>query len=110
GARCRVAAALPPRRNIALEAERMKRGDWPCTLSHRIRGSTLGIFGLGHIGTLVAQGGAGLGMKVLVWGQKNSLEKAAAAGYEAAKSKADFFQRSDLVSIRVGLRRGAWGT
>ena len=35
-------------------------------------------------------------MNVLVFGQKNSLEKAAAAGYEAAKSKADLFERSDV--------------
>src|SRR5262249_13552015 len=44
-----LALIVASRRNIALEAERMKRGDWPCTLSHRLRGSTLGIFGLGHI-------------------------------------------------------------
>ena len=54
----------------------MKRGEWPCTLSHRLRGSTLGIFGLGAIGQLVAEGGRGLGMEILVWGQKDSLEKA----------------------------------
>jgi D-3-phosphoglycerate dehydrogenase len=99
-----LALIVASRRNIALEAERMKRGDWPCTLSHRLRGSTLGIFGLGHIGSLVAEGGKGLGMNVLVWGQKNSLEKAAAAGYEAAKSKADLFERSDVLSISVRLR------
>src|SRR5262249_37907970 len=64
---------VPSRRNVALEAERMKRGEWPCTLSHRLRGSTLGIFGLGAIGQLVAQGGRGLGMDVLVWGRKSSL-------------------------------------
>ena len=80
-----LALIVASRRNVALEAERMRRGDWPCTLSHRLRGSTLGIFGLGHIGALVAEGGKGLGMKVLVWGQKNSLEKAAAAGYAAAE-------------------------
>ena len=50
-----VALILAARRNVALEAERMKRGDWPCTLSHRLRGSTLGIFGLGTIGTEVAR-------------------------------------------------------
>src|SRR5438067_6125751 len=48
-----VALMLASRRNVALEAERMKRGDWPCTLSHRLRGSTLGIYGLGFIGQLV---------------------------------------------------------
>jgi D-3-phosphoglycerate dehydrogenase len=99
-----LALIVASRRNVALEAERMKRGDWPCTLSHRIRGSTLGIFGLGAIGALVAEGGKGLGMKVLVWGQKNSLEKAAAAGYEPAKSKADLFERSDVLSLSIRLR------
>jgi D-3-phosphoglycerate dehydrogenase len=99
-----LALIVASRRNIALEAERMKRGDWPCTLSHRLRGSTLGIFGLGHIGALVAEGGRGLGMKVLVWGQKNSLAKAAASGYEAAKNKAELFERSDVLSISVRLR------
>lgn len=99
-----LALIVASRRNIALEAERMKRGEWPCTLSHRLRGSTLGIFGLGHIGALVAEGGKGLGMKVLVFGQKNSLEKAAAAGYEAAGGKADLFERSDVLSISVRLR------
>jgi D-3-phosphoglycerate dehydrogenase / 2-oxoglutarate reductase len=99
-----LALIVASRRNVALEAERMRAGEWPCTLSHRIRGSTLGIFGLGHIGALVAEGGKGLGMKVLVWGQKNSLEKAAAAGYEVAKSKAELFERSDVLSISVRLR------
>src|SRR5437868_2507616 len=99
-----LALIVASRRNVALEAERMRRGDWPCTLSHRLRGSTLGIFGLGAIGSLVAEGGKGLGMKVLVWGQKNSQEKAVAAGYEVAKSKADLFERSDVLSISIRLR------
>ena len=99
-----LALIVAARRNIALEAERMRRGDWPCTLSHRLRSSTLGIFGLGHIGQLVADGGKGLGMNVLVFGQKASLEKAAAAGYEAARSKADLFERSDVLSLSVRLR------
>src|SRR5215475_13052674 len=64
-----LALIVASRRNIALEAERIKRGDWPCTLSHRLRGSTLGIFGLGAIGQLVGEGGRGLGMEVLVWGR-----------------------------------------
>ena len=66
-----LALIVASRRNIALEAERMRRGDWPCTLSHRLRGSTLGIFGLGAIGTIVARAGEGMGMNVLVWGQRH---------------------------------------
>src|SRR2546428_5024692 len=98
-----LALMLASRRNVALEADRMKHGEWPCTLSHRLRGSTLGIFGLGHIGQLVAEGGRGLGMEILVWGQQASLEKAAAAGYRAAVSKDGLFERSDVLSLSVRL-------
>ena len=104
-----LALIVTSRRNVALEAERMRRGDWPCTLSHRLRGSTLGIFGLGHIGQLVAEGGRGLGMNVLVWGQKSSLEKAPALGYTAAASKNELFERSDVLSLHVRLARDATG-
>ncbi len=99
-----LALMLASRRNVALEAERMKRGEWPCTLSHRLRGSTLGIYRLGAVGTLVAEGGDGLGMNVLVFGRDNSLQRAAAAGYEIAKSRADLFERSDVLSVSLRLR------
>src|SRR5262245_35588417 len=98
-----LALILASRRNVALEAERMKRGEWPCTLSHRLHGSILGIFGLGAIGQLVAEGGRGLGMDILVWGQKSSLEKAAATGYVIAASKQALFERSDVLSLHVRL-------
>ena len=104
-----LALIVAARRNVALEAGRMKRGEWPCTLSHRLRGSTLGIFGLGAIGQLVAEGGGGLGMNILVWGQKASLEKAAAAGYAAAASKEELFERSDVLSLHVRLTRDTRG-
>jgi D-3-phosphoglycerate dehydrogenase / 2-oxoglutarate reductase len=104
-----LALIVASRRNVALEAERMKRGEWPCTLSHRLRGSTLGIFGLGAIGQLVAEGGRGLGMEILVWGQKSSLEKARVAGYASAASKQALFERSDVLSLHVRLTRETHG-
>src|SRR5215831_13934554 len=104
-----LALMLASRRNVALEAERMKLGEWPCMLSHRLRGSTLGIFGLGAIGELVAQGGRGLGMEILVWGQKASLQKAEAAGYARAANKAALFERSDVLSLHVRLTRDTHG-
>jgi D-3-phosphoglycerate dehydrogenase len=104
-----VALIVASRRNIALEAERMKRGEWPCTLSHRLRGSTLGIYGLGFIGQLVAEAGVGLGMRILVLGQKASAEKAAALGYQVAASKAELFERSDVLSLHVRLRKETKG-
>ena len=99
-----VALMVASRRNIALEAERMRRGEWPCTLSHRLSGSTLGIFGLGAIGSIVARSGAGMGMNVLAWGQTTSQGKAKAAGYDFAASQADLFQRSDVLSLHLRLR------
>jgi D-3-phosphoglycerate dehydrogenase len=104
-----LALIMASRRNVAREAERMKRGEWPCTLSHRLRGSILGIFGLGAIGQLVAEGGKGFGMEILVWGQKSSLQKAAAAGYACAPSKQALFERSDVLSLHVRLTRDTYG-
>jgi len=98
-----LALILASRRNIATEAERMKRGDLPRAISHRLRGSTLGVFGLGTIGSLVAEAGAGFGMKVLVFGRSTSLEKAKALGYAAAKTKAQLFEESDVLTLQVRL-------
>ena len=99
-----VALILASRRNIVIEAERMRRGEWPYTLSHRLRGSTLGIFGLGNIGSLVSEAGAGLGMKILAWGQETTAKRAAAKGYAVAASKAALFEQSDVLSLHVRLR------
>jgi D-3-phosphoglycerate dehydrogenase len=104
-----IALILASRRNVALEAERMKRGDLPCTLSHRLRGSTLGIFGLGAIGSLVAQAGRGLGMEVLAWGRDATVVKARAAGYAVAASQAELFERADVLSLHVRLTRETRG-
>ena len=104
-----LALIVASRRNVALEAERMKRGESPCTLSHRLRGSTLGIFGLGAIGQLVAEGGQGFGMEILVWGRESSLQRAAAAGYGIAASREALFERSDVLSLHVRLTRDTHG-
>ena len=104
-----VALIVAARRNIALEAERLRRGEWPCTLSHRLSGSTLGIFGLGAIGSIVARAGAGMGMNVLAWGRQTSAEKAKAAGYGFAANKSDLFERSDVLSLHVRLRSDTRG-
>jgi D-3-phosphoglycerate dehydrogenase len=98
-----VALILTSRRNVAREAEGMKRGSLPSTIAHRLHGSTLGIFGLGAIGECVAQAGKGLGMEILIWGRDTSLSKARASGYAVAASKGDFFARSDVLSLHVRL-------
>jgi D-3-phosphoglycerate dehydrogenase / 2-oxoglutarate reductase len=98
-----LALILTSRRNIASEAEGMRRGALPSTVSHRLRAATLGIYGLGAIGELVAQGGKGLGMKVLVWGRDGSRAKARDLGFAVASSGAELFERSDVLSLHVRL-------
>lgn len=97
------ALILATRRNVVLEADRMRRGEWPATLSHRLAGSTLGILGLGTIGQLVARVGPAFGMRVLVWGRDGSRAGAERLGYEFAASREAFFEQSDVVSLHVRL-------
>ncbi len=105
-----VALILASRRNVVIEAGRMQRGELPATMSHRLRGGTLGIYGLGTIGALVAPLGPALGMRVLVWGRAKSLDAARQAGYDVAASKAELFAQSDVLSLHLRLNaetRGA---
>src|SRR5262245_47166485 len=98
-----MALILASRRNIVPEAERMQRGERPTVLAHRLRGSTLGVFGLGTIGSLVAEAGAGFGMKGPVVGRSASLETATALGYATARGKAQLFEESDVLTLQVRL-------
>jgi D-3-phosphoglycerate dehydrogenase len=72
-------------------------------MSHRLRGGTLGIWGLGTIGALVAPIGPALGMRVLVWGRAGSLEAARKAGYDIASGKEELFSQSDVLSLHLRL-------
>jgi D-3-phosphoglycerate dehydrogenase len=108
-AECALALMLSARRNVVLEAARMKAGLFPITLSHRLSGSTLGIYGLGDIGELVAKGAAGLGMNILIWGRQGSLDRAKELGYEPAKSREDFFSRSDIISLHLRYNKDTLG-
>jgi D-3-phosphoglycerate dehydrogenase len=98
-----IALILAARRNVVIEANRMREGQLPVTMSHRLRGGTLGIYGLGTIGTLVAPMGPALGMRVLVWGREGSLDAARKAGYDIAQSKDQLFAQSDVLSLHLRL-------
>ena len=75
-----------------------------------LRGKTLGIWGYGRIGQLVAGYGKAFGMNVLVWAREDSRQRAAQDGYELAESRQDLFSRSDVLSLHLRLHddtRGA---
>lgn len=68
-----------------------------------LKGQTLGIFGYGKIGQLVAGYGRAFGMNVLVWGRENSKERARADGFVVAESKDALFEQSDVLSVHLRL-------
>ena len=72
-------------------------------LGHVLRGRTLGVLGLGRIGSLVAGYGVAFGMDVLVWGREASRAAAADAGHAVASSQRGLFERADVVSLHVPL-------
>jgi D-3-phosphoglycerate dehydrogenase len=90
-------------RPIAQDAALMKRGEFRESFSVPLHARTLGIYGLGKIGRLVAAAGASFGMRVLVFGRDASVDAARAAGYAVAASKAELFEQSDVLVLMVRL-------
>ncbi|RJG04627.1 D-2-hydroxyacid dehydrogenase family protein [Noviherbaspirillum cavernae] len=74
-----------------------------------LKGRTLGIWGYGKIGRLVAGYGKAFGMDVLIWGRDASRAQAVHDGYRAAHSKDDFFAESDVISMHLRLNDEARG-
>jgi D-3-phosphoglycerate dehydrogenase len=74
-----------------------------------LKGKTLGIWGYGKIGQIVAGYGRAFGMNVLVWGRENSLTKAAADGLQVAASKEELFALSDVLSLHLRLNEETRG-
>ncbi|HVT55049.1 MAG TPA: D-2-hydroxyacid dehydrogenase family protein [Xanthobacteraceae bacterium] len=90
-------------RKIGFENARLKAGaPWQSTLGTELAGKTLGIFGLGKLGTRVAQIGKAFGMDVIAWSQNLTDEKANAAGAKRV-SKEELFRQSDFVTIHTQL-------
>jgi D-3-phosphoglycerate dehydrogenase len=68
-----------------------------------LRGRTLGVWGYGKIGSLVAGYGRAFGMQVLVWGSEASRARAVADGHQAAASCQQFFAETDVLSVHLRL-------
>jgi len=74
-----------------------------------LRGKTLGIWGYGKIGQIVAAYGRAFGMKVMVWGREPSRELAVSDGYIAASSRDEFFAQSDVLTVHLRLNDDTQG-
>ncbi|HEY6259186.1 MAG TPA: D-2-hydroxyacid dehydrogenase family protein [Xanthobacteraceae bacterium] len=101
-------------RRIGFENARLKSGAlWQSVVGLDVEGLTLGVIGLGKLGTRVAEVGKAFRMKVVAWSQNITLERAQAAGVDFAASKEDLLAASDIVSIHIPLTpksRGLIGT
>lgn len=90
-------------RRIGWENARLKSGKlWQVTLGADIEGKTLGVLGLGKLGTRAAGVGKAFGMKVIAWSQNLTPEKCKEVGVEYV-SKEDLFRNADFVTIHLQL-------
>jgi D-3-phosphoglycerate dehydrogenase len=72
-------------------------------LGNVLRGKTLGIWGYGKIGQLIAGYGKAFGMRVLLWGSEASRQRATNDGLNVAESRENFFEQSDVLSLHLRL-------
>ena len=89
----------------------LKAGSMPANfgLGTVLKGKTLGIWGYGKIGQLVAGYGKAFGMEVVIWGSDESRAKASQHGFRAASSRASFFAESDVLSVHLRLNEATEG-
>jgi D-3-phosphoglycerate dehydrogenase len=94
---------LATARQIPLQMAALKAGRWQIGVGNTLRDKTLGIYGYGRIGSVVAGYGKAFGMKVLVWGRETSLAYARADGHAVAQGKEAFFEECDVLSLHMRL-------
>jgi D-3-phosphoglycerate dehydrogenase len=94
---------LAAMRQIPQQMAALKTGTWQIGLGGTIRGKTLGVYGYGRIGSVVAGYGKAFGMDVSVWAREASLARAHADGYTVARSKETFFEECDVISLHMRL-------
>lgn len=102
------ALILAGARHIAAEAAAVRDGGWQHSIGDDLSGKTLGLIGLGNLGSKVAGIGQAFGMQIIAWSQNLTADKAAAAG-AALVSKEELLRRSDVVSIHLVLSERSRG-
>ncbi|HZR71206.1 MAG TPA: D-2-hydroxyacid dehydrogenase family protein [Burkholderiales bacterium] len=94
---------LAAMRRIPQQVEALKRGAWQTGVFGSVRGKTLGVHSYGRIGAVVAGYGRAFGMRVLAWGRDASRQRAERDGYVAARSREEFYEQCDVVSLHMRL-------
>ena len=96
------ALILASARHISSEAASVRNGGWQHTLGDDLAGKTLGILGLGNVGSGVAKVGLAFGMNVIAWSQNLTSDIATAAGARLV-SKEELLRTADVISIHLVL-------
>ncbi|WP_409181849.1 D-2-hydroxyacid dehydrogenase family protein [Amycolatopsis sp. VS8301801F10] len=96
------ALILAAARNLPAEFRSMRDGGWQVGLGMALRGKTLGLLGLGRLGSEVARIGQAFGMEPIAWSENLTPERAAEHGVTAV-SKEDLFARADVLSVHLVL-------
>jgi phosphoglycerate dehydrogenase-like enzyme len=102
------ALILGATRNLDVEAESMRAGGWQVSVGEGLHGRTLGILGLGRVGSGVARIGQAFGMDTIAWSRNLTPETAAEHGVRAV-TKERLFTESDVLSIHVQLSKRTRG-
>jgi phosphoglycerate dehydrogenase-like enzyme len=89
-------------RRIAEDHQLMRQGGWQTRIGHRVAGKTLGLLGLGRLGSAVARVGLAFGMKAIAWSQNLTAERSREQGVERVE-KDELFRRSDILSVHLVL-------
>jgi D-3-phosphoglycerate dehydrogenase / 2-oxoglutarate reductase len=90
-------------RQIPHQTAALRDGRWQVGVGSTLRGKTLGIYGYGRIGGVVAGYGRAFGMKVSVWAREPSLARAREDGYATASSRTAFFEECDVLCLHMRL-------
>lgn len=89
-------------RHVPAEDATIRAGGWQRTVGTDLAGTTLGVLGLGRIGTRVAAVGLAFGMEVVAWSQNLTAEAAAAAGARRVERE-ELFRLADVLTIHLVL-------
>jgi phosphoglycerate dehydrogenase-like enzyme len=89
-------------RHIPEEEQRSRDGSWGTTVGIGVKGKTLGLMGLGHIGSLVARVATAFDMNIIAWSQNLTAERAKECGATLV-DKETLFKESDILSVHLVL-------
>ncbi len=97
------ALTLAAMRDLPNQVASLHAGNWQTHVGQSLVLKTLGIYGYGRIGKVVAGYGQAFGMRVIVYGGRTSRERATADGVEVATDRALFFETADVITVHVRL-------